>query len=401
MYSKVVVTNQIDDIEESVSELLEKLKDGFTFCKNTVGILFFYSDMDVSEFVKVLNKKAPFDIIGSSCIASLDSEEGFHEMSVTLIVLTADDCEFSLGVTGSLTPDNVVQEIERTYSQARDALSDEAKLVVAFPPYTFDIILDSFADGFNKAAAGVPVVGGIPSYNTDVKECASLAQGRLLTDKLCMLLITGNIKPVFTVSNIASSSPERKRRVTESDKNIILKVGDQTFVEYMEEMGISAQKFLSGDANVMYLSHPLLVENVNLGIDDKTTYVRALSGVDMERGAGITTGIIPEGVFVSVCTLTRSDINTMVLAGMKAIKETLNAKADAYRYSTMLAMSCTGRFLLMLPTGGDEADRILEELPGNIAMSGMYSSGELGPVPLKDGGFTNLAFNESLVLCAF
>lgn len=394
METRVSVTMQIDDVGAAAQELLDKALDGFALKANTVGVLFCYSDMEVRELAAALREKAGFDMIGCTGIASMDEREGFHSMAATLLVLSADDCAFATVASGPITAANVEAEIAAAYGAAKATLGEAPKLLFALPPYQLEIMLDSYSMGFNRVAPGVPVVGGLPSYNGSGDENLTCQNGECWDDRLVLLGIGGNVQPVFTVQNVTSSDASRKRRVTKAKDNVVYEVGGQRFTDYLRDIGLPVEELTGGNTTVTFVSNPLILE----GGSKEFCFARTLHEIDLEAGSGTAIGQIPQEATLCVCTLQRSEIEEAALAGMRDLKGKM-AKQSGYRFTTVLAVSCIGRHLLMLPDNDAEVKRLLSEFPGNMALAGFYSYGEIGPQ--GEAQTQNFAHNESLVLCAF
>jgi len=394
MKSFVNVTNQIDDLQLAVEELTsgatpDKLQ------KNTVGILFCYSDMDTSELASVLAQKVGFPILGCTAISTMD-HMGFHDMAATLMILTADDCTFAAAVSEPITPQNVAENIEKTCHFVRKTLGEEPKLLFALPPYMLEIMLDEYASGFNRCCPGVPVWGGLPSYNATGDQNLTIFGGEAYPDRLVLLAVTGNVRPVFSVQNVTAVDVDRKRKVTQSKDNVIYRVGDQTFTDYLREVGLPVESLTQGNATITFVSNPLLVESSK----DDFSFVRTLHEINLEEGSGTAIGQIPVESTISMCSLQRREIEQAAVAGINSLKEKMSdIQRDGYTYSTVLAVSCIGRHLLMSPNNDAEVKSLLTEFPADLALIGFYSYGELGPQGVKQT--QNFAHNESLILCAF
>jgi len=395
MKSFVNVTEQIDDFSIAVEELLAGAAPE-ELLKNTVGILLCYSDMDTSGLASALAQKAKFPILGCTAIALMENKHGLHDMAASLAVLTSDDCSFSLAVSDPITTQNVAEQIDKTCQTIRKTLGGEPKLLYALPPYILDIMLDEYASGFNRCFPGIPLLGGLPSYNATGDQNLTIFGGETFSDRLVLLAISGDLRPVFTVQNVTTVDAERKRKVTESKGNVIYRVGDQTFTEYLLEVGLPVESLTKGNATITFVSNPLLLESSQDGF----SYVRTLHEINPDEGTGTAIGKIPVGATLSICSLQRSDIEQAASAGFKTLKEKMNAAhSDGYIYSTVLAVSCIGRYLLMSPNNDAEVNSLLTVFSPELTLSGFYSYGELGPQgPAQT---QNFAHNESIILCAF
>lgn len=401
MISKVCVTYQLDDLDAAVAELKAGLAQGAPLASGAVGLLMCYSDMDVAAFAAAASAALPFDVIGCTCIASMDGKRGFHEIAACLLVLSAEDCTFGVGVSGPVAPGAVAAQVEAAYAAATKDMAGAPGLVIAIPPYNLGIMLDDFTNAFNRVAKGVPVVGGLPSFNATGDVNATLHGGMAYPDRLVMLAIAGNIRPVFSVQNVTASAVERKRRVTEARGNTVYRVGPQTFVEYMLDIGFPMDSLTGNNDTITYVSNPLLLEHVKLDDGEDFSFVRTLHKIDLDEGSGTAIGEIPEGATLSICALQKADIERAAAIGMRDLRGKMAAvAAEGYQFSTVLAISCIGRYLLMLPNGETETNSLLAELPEGITMAGFYGYGEIGPLPMDAKAVRTFAHNESLVLCA-
>lgn len=396
MKSNVAVTYQIDDIDLAVDELLGGVLDGFSLLENSVGILFCYSDMDSAELAKKLYDRAGFDVLGCTGIASMDQKDGFHSMAATFMVLTADDCRFATVSTAAITADNVQQAMQAAYDEVCAGLSGEPGLVFSLPPYILEVMLDAYTNAFNAIAPGVPVVGGLPSYNATGDENLVFLNGAAADDRLVMLAIGGNVRPVFSVQNVGARDASRKRKVTKAVNNTVYEVNNQKFTDYLAEIGLPVEVLAQGNATITFVSNPVLVENHGQGGD--FSFARTLHEINLDGGYGVAIGEIPLGSTISISTLERSEIEEKAAAGMEEIKQRIADSGD-YEYSSLLAISCIGRHLLLLPESDAEAKNLLSGFPQGLSMAGFYSYGEIGPQ--GEGAARNFAHNESLVLCAF
>jgi len=237
MKSFVNVTQQIDELPLAVGELLAGVSPE-VLQKNTIGILFCYSDMDAPELVSLLAQKASFPILGCTAIATMEHSQGFHDMAATLMVLTADDCTFASAVSGPITPQNVAEEIDKACYSVCQTLGEEPKFLFALPPYVLEIMLDEYASGFNRCCPGIPVLGGLPSYNAAGDQNLTFFGGEAYPDRLVLFAAGGNLRPVFSVQNVTSMDADRKRKVTQSKGNVIYRVGNQSFTDYLREVGL-------------------------------------------------------------------------------------------------------------------------------------------------------------------
>ena len=110
MRSWVTKTEEIDDLEAAVEELKKGIPTE-ELLANTVGIVYAYYDADFEELSRILCETFSFPIIGVSAMALLDNE-GYLAYGMELLVMSADDVRFSVGMTESLDKDNYKEKLE-------------------------------------------------------------------------------------------------------------------------------------------------------------------------------------------------------------------------------------------------------------------------------------------------
>ena len=401
MKSRTFVTSEIDEPVIAAQELCGQLEHSFPLLTNSVGLLYCYSDMELPELAAALHERLDIPVIGVTAIASMDNVEGFHEMSVTLTVLTADDCEFSVSVSEPITPDLVKPQVELLYQKSVSDLGTTPGLIYALPPHQLNIMLDSYSEAFADIAPSVPVIGGLPSCNDQVDENLTIYNDEIYSDRIVMLAISGNINPVFSVQTVLEDNEVKRRKVTRSKDNIVYEVDSRSFTDYLISAGMPMDVLSSKNNAISLVANPLYIEENRDGFGDEFKYLRALHGIDLDQGTGISIGRIPEGAYLSIHPLTRSEVGTAALLGIRnLISKMQEAATDGYKFSTVLGVSCIGRYMIMNPNGDVETENILKELPKDLNFSGFYGYGELCPLPMEEG-FMTFAHNESLVLCAF
>ena len=94
-------TEEIDDVDAAISEILGQLDLEHSLMKNSVGILHCYHEFIDSGVIKALSKKLPFDIIGIT-VPYVRMPGKASSMGLMLNILTADDVNFITGISGSI-----------------------------------------------------------------------------------------------------------------------------------------------------------------------------------------------------------------------------------------------------------------------------------------------------------
>ena len=208
MRSIVAVTNEMDDVQVAVAELQAQIAAQGGVGKNSCGIVFCDVEMPHEDFMRTIKGKLPFETIGCTTIASFDTKNGASIFSAVLVVLTGDDVKFGISMTGALTPQNLKQELEIAYKAAEGALGERGKLLFLMPPYDNSVPLDEYVNILSEFSGNLPVFGGLPSSNVADGDIFMYADGRVFNNRAAILLIGGNVRPVFAVQNFLSELSE-------------------------------------------------------------------------------------------------------------------------------------------------------------------------------------------------
>ncbi|MDR3165829.1 MAG: FIST C-terminal domain-containing protein [Synergistaceae bacterium] len=400
--STTAVTYEIDDIASGTDELARVTKENLKLARNSFGLMFCDSDVDHAEFASELSRKLGVPIVGHSATAMLCGSEGLCDTAAVLTTVTSDDVNFSIAVSEPLTNVNITAQIASTYDRAKASLDGEPKLVLAFPPYLLGIMLDIYPRELERASGGLPIFGGLPAHDGVHGSTAVYCGDTAASDRMTLLLMSGDVKPLMTVKNSLGALANLKRTVTESKDNVIYKVGDDSFVEFLRRFGLDVEKLANpNEKTTSFTTYPLLIEKTEGKNPDGVPVVRTLHGVDLEVGSGTAVGEVPEGSVISVGILQPKDIEKSSSDSVRDLLEKMAAsESEGYKYSTVLAISCVARYYVMAGRNTLEADALRQKLPGELSLSGYYSFGEICPTSIRPGKVVNAAHNESLVLLA-
>jgi hypothetical protein len=400
--STTAITYELDDIKAGTDELASNTHSGLKLAGNSFGLLLCDSDVDHETFVRELSTKIGAPIVGFSTTALFSGDEGLCDSAAILTTVTSDDVYFSLATSEPLTPGNVEKQIESTYKRALESLNGTPELVLAFPPYILGIMLDIYTRELDRVSGHIPVFGGLPAHDELHGRTSVYCGDTAAPDRITVLLLSGNIKPVMTVKNSLSALANLKRTVTKSKDNVVYRVGDDTFVKFLEQFGLDVDKLANPlEKTTSFTTYPLLIERTDTEKVDGIPIVRTLHGVDLSAGSGTAIGEVPEGCTVSVGVLQPKDIEISTRNSTRDLLERMKEnEKGGYKYSTIFAVSCVARYYVMASNNTLETETLRRELPGEISMTGYYSFGELCPTSVNSGKAVNAAHNESLVLLA-
>ncbi|MDR2106014.1 MAG: hypothetical protein LBP24_01240, partial [Coriobacteriales bacterium] len=262
MKSAVATTFELDDAEEAAQELANSIRGQLTFAENSVGILLCDADADGAGISAGLHRILGIPVAGMTSLATF-STEGYHESAVVLTVFTASDVRFTFAASepldGSPLDDSPHRQLAAAYHSATldDAAPGQSpELIFAFCPNGEPFSGDTYANALSELAQGAPIIGGVSSDDYDYERARVFLAGEEYSDSLVLVCLWGNVRPAFAIRHVTSQFAERIRRVTEAKDNIVSRVGDETFVEYLEGFGLRTDV---PDPLVAFTSYPMML----------------------------------------------------------------------------------------------------------------------------------------------
>ena len=399
MKSAIATTSEIDDIEFAAKELASKIREKLQFCRNSMGIAFCDAEMDVAKLGELLHEALGIDIVGLTTTATIERGDGYNDMGVLFSVLTADDVSFSIGSTGDLDVESFSEVIQKTYKQTRSKIDEEPKLILALAPYIADLTSENYLEILDEASGGIPVFGGVATDHYDLQYQKTLFNDQAFSKGLVFILLTGNVKPVFSMEHHFGSKVEKKGIITKSSGNLVEKVGDQTFKEFVDSIVP-----VPDEEMVIYhfQSTPFVMELPDYE-EDEQPVVRALCTIDHATGAGGFLSKMPESSVIYMNVFQRRNLSESCNGAVSKLIEAMNEN-KGYEYCMAFISTCNARHLLMGDMKNLESDIISEKF-GNLSQSlnavGFYGFGEMCPTGIKaDGKAKNRFHNISFALCA-
>jgi len=401
MRSIVAVTNEMDDTEAAVQELWDQIQKDGPLGKNSCAFVFCDVEMAHEDFTAVLKKKLPFEVVGCTSIANFDAKSGSQILSAVLVVLTGDDVRFGVALTDTLTRDNLRQELRRVFEKTRAEIGEPGKLLFLVPPFNDVSPLDEYVDTLSELSGGIPIFGGLPSSNIADGDTLMYADGRVFMDRAAIILVGGNVRPIFSAQNVLSDLSEQKHVISKAERNIVYTVEDMTFADYLRQAGLPVDDLIAQGDLAVYVSTPLKVNISKNNDQDKIPIARTIKTLSPSDGSGVLFGAISENSVVSIVTMKRQDIQESCKMAMKEIRDKIDAaKGSGYTYSTLLCVSCGGRYMVMGDDKDIEGNILVENLPSGLTLSGFYAYGEICPTIYENGVALNRVHNESIVMCA-
>ncbi|MDR1886096.1 MAG: FIST C-terminal domain-containing protein [Synergistaceae bacterium] len=394
MRSAVAVSYELEDGAETARELANSIGEKLNPGKNSIGFLFCDADTDGAAATRDLKKLLGFETVGMTTLATLDSD-GHHEAAAVLSVLTADDCEFFTAVSAPLAGGGHEEKIRDAYRRAApqgDASSQKPGVMFALCPPGMSFSGDAYPNVLMDEIPGVPLMGGVASDDYDYERARVFLSGNEYRDAMVAVGVRGNVKPVFSLRHVTSRFAERIRRVVVAEGNVVRKVGDETFVKYLEGFGLKTDV---EDPLLAFTSYPMMLTREG---GDETPLMRHISGLNLSDGSGSFFGDVPTGTLANICLISKDDIMTACRDSMNALLEEAR-NTDGYEYSSVFCISCCGRAMI-LGSDADAEGRILSGmLPDRLSLSGAYCLGEICPTRFRDGVVSNRFHNCSITFC--
>jgi hypothetical protein len=396
-------TQELDDPEKAVQEILKPLDIKNNSLKNSVALLFCHMKFIETGVAEAVYNSLPFDVLGCTsqyfgmpATAGMPVIEGGNILTVT--ILTSDDIDFTAGVSGPLNEKNVegcVHDLyRRTASSPGESPSGPPALVFAFPPTMTSVSADVMAAVLDRACGGIPIFGSVAlDMSTHIRQpqtiykAAGQASGEkgAFSDRIVLLLFRGRVNPRF----FHSSFPEKSMLpwdavITEAAGNRIISINNRPALSFIKDMG-----FFPDDINYSVLLYPLVIEYPN-----KDTHVVVLQDIG------------PEGQFICSMTVKAGGILNIGAVTADSVFESARAMAQDLKNDDngtgFIMFSCLLRNVVLGGNSQAEFELVCKEL-GGYTGSWLFlnSGGELCPGYAENGELVNRFHQYALIACQF
>ena len=394
MRSYQAFTREVDDIELAVSELKAGI-DTSLFMKNTCGIVFCGFEPDMEKLISELSKAFDFPFFGCTGIGVL-STNGYSQSSISLLVLTADDVEFSIGMTEEINGPKDLKYFSETYKECRRKLNSKDKLIFTYVPWLSNITFDDIVSLLDEKSGQVPIYGGIASDGWTFDHTYVFTNEGVSMSKGVMMVLGGNVEPVFTIEHSTTLTTNLHKVVTKAEGTVVYELDGHPVTEFIRDMGLITDKT---SVILDFLGTPFLATQKTKDGDEIDT-LRCLGVIDHENGACGYIGKIEEGSELNMVLISKEDIERSVKAAFDEILEKINNSGD-YAYSSIFCSSCAARYCLLVADKNAEGRAYEGRLPENVNVQGVYIYGEFCPAHGKHrGGLYNVLSNETFTILA-
>ncbi|MCL1857956.1 MAG: FIST C-terminal domain-containing protein [Oscillospiraceae bacterium] len=399
MKSATAISYELDNTAIAAKELTTQIRDKLTFGKNTVAILHGQPDMEIGELAAAVSRELDCHVIGGTTAAgAMLTNEGYHELAVILHVFSDDDCLFSAAISGSMANDPV-KEITNTYQKAYGELKNqdtaaEPKMVICVAPL---MAADILVATVSELCGGLPVFGYIAGDDFEFSKQQIYLDGEVGGERMAILLLSGDIHPIFQTANLAGKKSLEKKLVTKAHDNIICEIDGKPAYEYIKEF-----PFIDDQTTVLF-NYQFFVEMPGDEDNDGIPVSRALSAYDKETGEITCFANVPENSYIGLLYCVGSDVSNTAEAGLKDFLAKANAAEakSGYKYTTVLIITCSLRNMFLADMKDAEGNHIKDLIPQSLILSGLHGFGEIAPTSVRDGKAVNRFHNATFTICAF
>jgi hypothetical protein len=300
--------------------------------------------------------------------------------------LTSDDVEFKTGLSNSLETEEE-KRIEELYTGMRKTLAAEPSLIFAFLPgmphsFTGDKILEIL----DRLSGGIPFFGSnAVDIDHAVQRPMTIHNGTAHSDRFCLMMLVGNIKPRFFINTIINHDIfYHKARITAAEENRLISIDDMPAVKYMEKIGI-----LENGALETISAFPMLADPQDGGEPKLLIF----TSIDSE-GAMICISKVSKGSVLSIGTPTTALVLDDAMDLINKIKQEQGQNG-------LLIFSCVSRDMA-LADPLSEMETVREQFrDSSTPFLFMYSGGEICPRHETNNKTTNMFHAYAIIACIF
>ncbi|MDR2304770.1 MAG: FIST C-terminal domain-containing protein [Treponema sp.] len=373
-------TFEIEDTDAAVREIREQLDGQGGLLKNTIGLLFCYLDFITLGTAETVCKALPFDTLGCTSLGAA-APGIMGDIILTLTVLTSDDVEFHPGLSDPLTEDEE-RRIAGVYRELASPLQSPPALIFVITPSLYNLAGDMVVGILDRESGGVPIFGtGALDMDTKIRTPKTIYRGTVYSDRMPVLLFSGNLKPRFFVDSVWKHNIHtQKALVTAAKGNRMITVNNIPAAEYMKKIGLITEKRLD-----MLFVFPLAI-NSSAGSLPNLFIIYTIN----DDGSLTCSANIPQGCTVYIGSPGSGEVINTAKNITGAVKKTPGDAA--------LIFSCVSRSII-LTNLQEEMDAVQEALNDSYPYIFIYSGGEICPVYDEKQAVVNRYHNYAIISC--
>lgn len=374
-------TQETDDVQSAVAEVLEQLDLENGLLRNTVGLISCHPDFIKNGIVAALCAKLPFDVVGTTALGNaVNGRVGFVQLCLS--ILTADDVEFHTAISAPLG-EAKLGGITEAYAEASAGLPQPPELVIALLPFIRNIGGERMLKELDVAAGGRPIFGMVTSEaEAGMPNCHTIYRGEVYRESVALLLVSGNVQPKFFVASLSRDRVQKQRAViTKARGNLVEQINDMSVKDYLRSIGL-----YQGEGIESLQAIPFVFD-----LNDGTKPVTWAIYLVTEEGYVACGGDVPVNATLAVGELEKEDVL------QTAMETTAEAKRSVKNCA--LLFPCLGRNMVLGLDPFAEIE-VVEGLLGESTPYHLaYANGELCPVYTEAGDTTNRFHNFTFIMC--
>ena len=375
-------TDEVDDAEFAVQEILAQLALDKNLRKNSVGLLFCYTDFVATGVMKAICDALPFDVVGCTTMTCA-ATQGADMAALSLGVLTSDHIRFSAVRSGPLA-NAPAANLRDAFYRAKQDHAENPALIIAFAPlqHTGGEVT---AEALFAVAGDAPVFGLVACDHTlEYEKSYTIFNGSAEKDSAAMVFLYGDIHPRFFLKIISDEKIQKQKAIiTASEGGILREVNGMPLMQYMEMLGVSKNNGIENIGVVPFI----------LKYNDGTPPVaRAIYKITPE-GHAECGGKMPVGATLAVGRL---DMDDILKTAWSTVTEAMNDKTP----NALLMFPCMSRDLALGADYLAEIDIIQKTVGKSCPYLLAYAGGELCPDFDDSGKLINRFHNFTFIACA-
>jgi hypothetical protein len=375
-------TIEIDDVNAAVNDILGQLDINRNLLKNSTGLIFCYVDFVESGVMEAVSGALPFDVLG--CTTQGIAVPGFMgEDMLAVAVLTSDDVEFSVGLSGPLDGDRE-EKIAAMYQETEARLSGPPSLLLVLKPVLSGFLGEIAVAILDRLSKGIPMFGGVAlDMDTNVRFPKTFHNGAAYADRLVILLVSGDVEPQFHIDSL----PDKKIRnqqavITAAEGNRMISVNNIPARTYLEQIGL-----INNGIVTMLYAFPLFIDNH----DGEKPWSCVISDIGPD-GSLLCGSTIRPGSALHIGSPPGEDVLTTAAHIIDLAKQGKNRDG-------LLIFSCFSRNVALVDSRDEMAlvQRMMAD--SSLPYIFLYSTGEICPHCTGDGTVINRFYQYSIISC--
>ncbi|MDR2157416.1 MAG: FIST C-terminal domain-containing protein [Clostridiales Family XIII bacterium] len=380
-------TEELDDAEAAVSQVLSQLEPEFHLKSNAIGIVQCYPEFLDNGIVEAIADALPFDIVGTTTMFN-GTQRDHGGLGLSIQVLTSEDVFFSSYYSAPLA-ENPERNVKQSYKAVAARRDEPPVLMFTFAPFLKTIGGDELVAWLDEASGGVPNFGSLAIDHTpDFSKARSFFNGDYSWDRVGFVLVYGNASPRFLMASVAEENilPQAVT-ITKSKGNVLMEVNDIPFGQYLEQLGLA-----DGESITAKETLPLVIDI----LDGAQAVARSMIALTPE-GHVILGGTAPVGAQLRIGTMTYLDV-------AETAEMMFDAAMATERQQCLIVFSCLSRFFALESRINDEIETGKTLIQDHAPFLFGYTGGEICPVPggrRNREGTINKFHNFTIIACVF